>query len=102
MELPQAKELLKKFQNMKPADADFDASIKTLFSDLSKHIREEEQDDLPKLEQVLSREDSSHMASDFQRTKKFVPTRSHPSAPDKPVSVSPVDFCVMGGESEMP
>jgi hemerythrin-like domain-containing protein len=82
----QAKELLKKFQNMKPSDPDFDFTIETLFNALKEHIKDEEQDDLPKLEEVLSREDSKSLASDFERTKKFVPTRSHPSAPDKPVS----------------
>ncbi|GFZ42325.1 Uncharacterized hemerythrin-like protein [Saitozyma sp. JCM 24511] len=80
-----AKELLKKFQNMKPSDLDFDFTIETLFNDLKEHIKDEERDDLPKLEEVLSREDSRSLASEFERTKKFVPTRSHPSAPDKPV-----------------
>jgi hypothetical protein len=71
---------------MKPSDPDFDFTIETLFNELREHIKEEEQDDLPKLEEVLSREDSKSLASEFERTKKFVPTRSHPSAPDKPVS----------------
>ncbi|RSH94906.1 hypothetical protein EHS25_004712 [Saitozyma podzolica] len=93
-----AKELLKKFQNMKPSDPDFDFTIETLFNALKEHIKDEEQDDLPKLEEVLSREDSKSLASDFERTKKFVPTRSHPSAPDKPpfetamgLLVAPID-----------
>lgn len=49
--------------------------------DLSKHIREEEADDLPALEKVLKAADSEDMAKSFQRTKKFVPSRSHPMAP---------------------
>lgn len=80
---------------MKPSDPDFDFTIETLFNDLKEHIKDEERDDLPKLEEVLSREDSKSLASEFERTKKFVPTRSHPSAPDKPVSLHPVDWtCV--------
>ena len=58
--------------------------------DLSTHMTEEEQDDLPSLEKAIASsasEDSADMAKSFQRTKKFVPTRSHPSAPDKPVSI---------------
>jgi hypothetical protein len=53
-------------------------------NDLSQHIKEEEADDLPKLEEVLSQEDSEKYSASFGRTKMFVPTRSHPSAPDKP------------------
>lgn len=36
------------------------------------------------LEQALSKEDSENMHKSFQRSKMFAPTRSHPSAPDKP------------------
>jgi hypothetical protein len=59
-------------------------TIKTLYKDLAQHIKEEEQDDLPKLEEALAEGDSRALANSFERTKKFVPTRSHPNAPDKP------------------
>jgi hypothetical protein len=51
--------------------------------DLSKHIREEEADDLPALEEALKAADSEDMAKSFQRTKKFVPSRSHLMAPTR-------------------
>lgn len=51
---------------------------------LNEHIEEEEKEDLPKLERVLSGPDSVSMANSFRRTKAFVPTRSHPWAPNKP------------------
>jgi hypothetical protein len=51
---------------------------------LNEHIKEEENDDLPALESALQLEDSEALARSFGRTKKFVPTRSHPMAPDKP------------------
>jgi len=78
------KEQLYKFQSMEPTDPEFLPTIKGLFKDLKEHINEEEQEDLPKLEQSLGGEASQSLATSFQRTKKFVPTRSHPSAPDKP------------------
>ena len=53
-------------------------------ADLSTHIQEEEQQDLPKLEDAISREESEKLSVSFGRTKIFVPSRSHPSAPDKP------------------
>ncbi|KAL4914883.1 hemerythrin HHE cation binding domain-containing protein [Aspergillus aurantiobrunneus] len=78
------KEKLKKFQNMKPSDADFEQTIRSLMAELSQHIKEEEVDDLPKLEDAISSTESEKLSTSFGRTKMFVPSRSHPSAPDKP------------------
>ncbi|KAJ5322320.1 hypothetical protein N7452_010609 [Penicillium brevicompactum] len=78
------KEQLKAFQNLRPSETQFIPTIKELMENLSEHIEEEETDDLPKLEAALSQEDSQGYAKTFGRTKMFVPSRSHPSAPDKP------------------
>lgn len=75
---------MKKFQNMKPSDPEFESTIKALMQDLSQHIKEEETQDLPKLEDALTTEESEGLSKSFGRTKIFVPSRSHPSAPDKP------------------
>ncbi|KAJ5731378.1 uncharacterized protein N7483_005886 [Penicillium malachiteum] len=80
----QIKELLKAFQNMQPSDPQFEPALESLMSDLSKHIREEESEDLSKLEDNLLTEESNDLAASFGRIKIFVPSRSHPSAPDKP------------------
>ena len=56
-------------------------------ANLKKHIQEEEADDLPALEKALKPADTADLATSFDRTKMFLPTRSHPSAPDKPVSL---------------
>lgn len=69
---------------MRPSDAQFIPTIKDLMEKLSEHIKEEEADDLPKLEAALSQEDSQDYAKSFGRTKMCVPSHSHPSAPDKP------------------
>lgn len=53
-------------------------------SDLRQHIKEEESDDLPAIENVLSLDESRELSRSFRRTKMFTPTRSHPLAPDKP------------------
>lgn len=57
-------------------------------TNLKAHITEEEESDLPALEAGLRNSDnakvSESLARSFERTKMFVPTRSHPSAPDKP------------------
>jgi len=78
------KEQLKRFQKLKASDPDFIPTIKALMEDLSQHIKEEEADDLPQLEQALSPEESEKYSKSFGRTKMFVPSRSHPSAPSKP------------------
>ncbi|KAJ9484560.1 hypothetical protein VN97_g8810 [Penicillium thymicola] len=94
----QVKEQLKKFQNMKPSDPLFQPTITALMQDLSEHIKEEESQDLPKLEDALAPEESENLSRSFGRTKMFVPSRSHPSAPDKPpfetaigLMTSPID-----------
>ncbi|EAW09084.1 HHE domain protein [Aspergillus clavatus NRRL 1] len=78
------KEKLKKFQNLDPSNPEFMSTIKSLMVDLAQHIKEEETNDLVKLDQALSHGDSVGLSKSFERTKMFVPTRSHPSAPSKP------------------
>lgn len=69
---------------MKANHPDLIPTIKSIMADLKQHINEEEQDDLVALESALPVEDSHKMAKSFDRTKIFVPSRSHPSAPNKP------------------
>jgi len=76
---------LNDFQKLKADDPDFDTTLKTVIQALDAHIKEEEAEDLPKLEEVLSKEDSEAAGREFHVTRQFVPTRSHPLAPDKPV-----------------
>lgn len=62
--------------------------LKTIMSTLEKHIEEEEHSDLPKFEKALSSADlkdvSQNLADSFEKTKGFVPSRSHPSAGEDP------------------
>ncbi|KFA68287.1 hypothetical protein S40285_06648 [Stachybotrys chlorohalonatus IBT 40285] len=80
------KEQLKVFQGMNASDPNYIAKLKEIWGPLSKHIKEEEERDLPKLEEALhaSQGESESLAASFKRTKKFVPTRSHPSAGEHP------------------
>lgn len=81
---PQIKEQLKTFQSLSPTDPGFLPTIKDLMKDLLQHVREEEAEDLPKLEGVLAEADSEKLGVSFGRTKMFVPSRPHPSAPSRP------------------
>jgi len=80
------KQMLKAFQNMKATDNDYVETIQAIWSDLSHHIKEEENDDLPSFEEALKSipGESEKLAKSFERTKAFVPTRSHPSAGEHP------------------
>jgi hypothetical protein len=78
------KDYLYEFQDMTPEDTNFEKTLDALWTDLSQHIKEEETNDLPALEKALEEKDSESMSRSFGRTKMFVPTRSHPNAPDKP------------------
>lgn len=52
--------------------------------DLKQHIHEEEPSDLPKLEAALSEEEIRDLSKSLGRTKMFVLSRAHPSAPWPP------------------
>lgn len=78
----QVKELLYKFQKLNPDVEDFEPTLKALWRELDQHIKEEENGDLPTLEKHLDADESARLADSFDTTKAFVPSRSHPSAPD--------------------
>ncbi len=69
---------------MSPDDTQFAPLLDLLVENLHSHIEHESKEDMPRLEKVLSREESRELAKSFQRTKLITPTRSHPSAPNKP------------------
>ncbi|KAI1298005.1 hemerythrin HHE cation binding domain-containing protein [Xylaria venustula] len=82
----EVKEMLKEFQNMKSTQAEYVPKLKALWSSLSHHIKDEEEKDLPALEESLqsAHGQSESLATTFGRTKAFVPSRSHPSAGEHP------------------
>ncbi|KAK5207821.1 hypothetical protein LTR41_006333 [Exophiala xenobiotica] len=71
-------------RGLSPVDEEFLPTLNSLWQTLSKHIEEEENYDLPKLEESLPADETDNLSRSFARTKMFVPTRSHPMAPDKP------------------
>ncbi|RFU26873.1 hypothetical protein B7463_g9471, partial [Scytalidium lignicola] len=80
----QVKEKLHKFQSLKASSLEFLSTLQSLMKDLRQHMDEEETDDLVALDNSLQSGETESMAKSFERTKMFTPTRSHPSAPDKP------------------
>ncbi|CAI6031142.1 unnamed protein product [Clonostachys chloroleuca] len=82
----EVKEMLKVFQGMRATDSNYVDKLKSIWGPLSKHIKEEEDGDLPALESKLDegQGESEALAKSFEMTKAFVPTRSHPSAGEHP------------------
>lgn len=78
---PQIKEQLATFQNLPASNPEFLPTITTLMDGLQSHVNHEETEDLTRPENTISREESTELAASFERTKRFVPTRAHPSAP---------------------
>ncbi|KAG8928560.1 hypothetical protein FRC01_005739 [Tulasnella sp. 417] len=79
----EAKKLLYDLERTNVTDPNFPTLFKKLMEDLRQHMKSEEENDLVKFETAIPREESEALAKSFQRTKHFVPTRSHPNAPDK-------------------
>jgi len=78
------KEKLKVFQSLKPGTADFLPTLEGLMKNLRQHMKEEENEDLVALDAAISEADAESLATSFGHTKAFVPSRSHPMAPNKP------------------
>lgn len=78
------KEALYKFQGLKAGSPEFLPTLEGLMQELKKHMEEEETQDLIALDNSLQSGEGESLAASFKRTKWFIPTRSHPSAPDKP------------------
>ncbi|PVH87454.1 hypothetical protein DL98DRAFT_363009, partial [Cadophora sp. DSE1049] len=72
---------LSKLQSLSPADSQFPSLLEQLMDDLHRHIEHEKETDMPLLENAISKIESEKIAMSFMRTKKLVPTKSHPGAP---------------------
>ena len=76
-------------------DSRFTPLLDTLMDNLHHHIEHEKNEDMPRLEGLISREESARIAQSFQRTKGIVPTRSHPAAPTEFYAESLVGLLTM-------
>ncbi|KAJ5550330.1 hypothetical protein N7461_005028 [Penicillium sp. DV-2018c] len=79
------KEMLDVFQDLNASDPSFIPTITLLMEGLAQHMRDEETNDLVRLEESVTEEESEKLAQSLNRTKMFVPSRAHPSDPDKPM-----------------
>ncbi|KAF7330026.1 hypothetical protein MKEN_00266600 [Mycena kentingensis (nom. inval.)] len=91
------KESLAKLETLTPGTTEYDEVIDPMMVGLRKHNDDEETKDLPLLEPKLDYRESGiskNAATDFMRTKKFVPTRAHPELPNRPPFETLMGFLV--------
>ncbi|KAI0646256.1 hypothetical protein C8Q79DRAFT_1000639 [Trametes meyenii] len=109
----EVKEKLFKLETLKPRSEEYHVLLTTVMESLHHHNDDEEIKDLPMLEPVIGEDASKEAAKSFKKTKKLVPTRTHPSIPNKPpfetllgLLEAPIDkvkdwFAAFPTESEM-
>ncbi|MFJ6213475.1 hemerythrin domain-containing protein [Streptomyces sp. NPDC092296] len=80
----EAERTMNALDGMSPEHADFRPLVEALEEEIRAHVREEEDDVFPRLEQALSPEERRTLGQKVIRAKEHAPTHPHPHAPDKP------------------
>ncbi|KAI8471727.1 MAG: hypothetical protein J3K34DRAFT_416077 [Monoraphidium minutum] len=90
------KEELSWLSSHKIHDTNYDARMQTMMEDLVAHMREEEDDLLPRFAATegVTAETMTNLARWFEAVKRVAPTRPHPVAPNKPAAANLVT-CAM-------
>eukprot|EP00877_Chromochloris_zofingiensis_P011651 jgi/Chrzof1/673/Cz01g24190.t1 len=79
------KELLYRLDGMDdPNHAEFDQLMRHISKTLRHHIREEEEDFLPKFAKTVGDERLRTLADQWEAARAAAPTRPHPAAPNRP------------------
>jgi hemerythrin superfamily protein len=71
----EAKEILRRLDQMDPGDFEFDSAVTELIKDVRHHVDEEESDMFPKLRSALSQERLTELGRQMQEAKQTAPTR---------------------------
>jgi hemerythrin superfamily protein len=69
---------------MAPSDERFGAKVTLLMENVGAHVREEEQELLPRLRRALDARELRELGESLAGAKRIAPTRPHPTAPDQP------------------
>jgi len=76
------KKELAHFQSLHPSSPSFGPTLEALMENLHHHVEHEKNEDMPRLEKLLSRQESEMWAKRFQATKTIAPTQAHPWMPE--------------------
>ncbi len=79
-----AKATLAELEKMKADDDRFDAKMTVLIENIRHHVKEEEGELFPELQQLMSTAQREALGAAMKQAKSSAPTRPHPMAPDTP------------------
>lgn len=79
-----AKVLLSELDGMDRGDDRFLPKVNVLMENVRHHVRSEEDELFPALEDALEDDELEDLGERLERSKGIAPTRPHPSAPDAP------------------
>jgi hemerythrin superfamily protein len=80
----EAEKLMKRLEGVDATDSKFDQLLGELMSAIRHHMRDEEDDLLPKLAAHCDAGRLQELGDKFARAKRIAPTHPHPAAPDRP------------------
>lgn len=83
-----AARLMKQLEDLDPTDPKFDEILDILMNVVRRHIHEEENDLLPKLQAACSKKELVALGKKVVRAKRIAPTRPHLSSPRTPPPVN--------------
>ncbi|MBO8193177.1 hemerythrin domain-containing protein, partial [Streptomyces oryzae] len=79
-----AERLMKDLEGLGADDPAFDHILTRLIQEVRTHVRDEEGNLFPRLEEVLPRLELTDLGEQVRRAKKTAPTRPHPASPHEP------------------
>lgn len=79
----EAERTMKRLESLGPSDVEFWPTITTLIRDVRQHVREEEIDLFPRLQEALSADELRALGGKIEKAEKLAPTRPHPAAPSE-------------------
>ncbi|MGW4487368.1 hemerythrin domain-containing protein [Amycolatopsis sp. NPDC004368] len=80
----EAEKVMKQLERLGPGDEEFEPLLAKLMADIRHHIKDEEEDLLPKLRSACSPDELRELGAKVLEAKEKAPTRPHPAAPDRP------------------
>ena len=76
--------VLGELEDLGPEDERFRAKVTVLMESVRHHVKEEEQELLPRLRRAFAPKDLEELGELMAQAKRAAPTRPHPGAPDTP------------------
>lgn len=80
----EVEQVMKAIEKADATGPEFDRLVRQLIDDVRHHLRDEEDDLLPRLRAACDPEELRALGRKFEQSKRLAPTRPHPSSPSTP------------------